>query len=105
MSETVRAFWNSQATTFDEEPDHGLLEPAIRDAWRRLLLEYLPPPPAHVVDLGCGTGTLSVLLAEAGYRVQGLDLADEMLATANSQGGARQGLCVLPARRCRHTAV
>lgn len=38
--------------------------------------------PASVVDLGCGTGTLTCLLAEAGYRVTGVDVSEEMLAQA-----------------------
>lgn len=36
----------------------------------------------RVVDLGCGTGTLTCLLAEAGYRVIGVDLSEEMLTQA-----------------------
>ena len=37
--------------------------------------------PVHtVLDLACGTGSLSVLLAEHGYRVIGVDLSEEMLA-------------------------
>ena len=86
MSESARAYWDSQAATFDEEPDHGLLRPGIRAAWRSLLLEHLPPAPADVVDLGCGTGTLAVLLAEEGYRVRGLDVSDAMVAAANEKG-------------------
>ena len=73
--EAVRAFWDGAAATFDEEPDHGLRDPAVRSAWTALLRTHLPEPPADVLDLGCGTGTLTVLLAAAGYRVEGLDLA------------------------------
>jgi 16S rRNA G1207 methylase RsmC len=40
--------------------------------WRELLLSQLPDSPASIADLGCGTGTLSVLLGEAGYAVDGL---------------------------------
>lgn len=93
MSDSVRAYWDGQESTFDDEPDHGLLQPTIRDAWRQLLLEYLPPAPAEVVDLGCGTGTLSVLLAECGYRVRGLDVADAMVAAA-AKKAAKAGLSV-----------
>ena len=35
-----------------------------------------------VVDLGCGTGTLTCLLAQAGYRVTGVDLSEDMLIQA-----------------------
>ena len=80
--EEIRASWDAEAATFDEEPDHGLRDPAIRAAWRGLLAQYLPSTPARVTDLGCGTGTLSVLLAEQGYAVDGIDLSPEMVERA-----------------------
>ncbi len=69
------AYWDSQAATFDEQPDHGLRDPHVRAAWEQLLLPRLPPVPAMIADLGCGTGSLSVLPAAAGHTVAGLDLA------------------------------
>lgn len=78
----TRAAWDAEAATFDDEPDHGLADPVTRAAWRDLLLEHLPPAPARVADLGCGTGTLSVLLAEHGYDVSGVDLSPAMVARA-----------------------
>ena len=82
------SYWDSQAPTFDDQPDHGLRDEVVRDAWRRLLLSRLPPPPAAVADLGCGTGSLSVLLAEAGYAVTGLDNAPEMIRAARAKAAA-----------------
>jgi hypothetical protein len=29
--------WDDQAVTFDDEPDHGLRDPAVRQAWADLL--------------------------------------------------------------------
>ena len=46
------------------------------------------PRPVHgepfhtVLDLACGTGTMSFLLAERGYEVIGVDFSPEMLAVA-----------------------
>jgi SAM-dependent methyltransferase len=82
------AYWDGQAATFDDQPDHGLRDPRVRDAWRRLLLAHLPPPPAAVADLGCGTGSLSVLLAAAGYTVTGLDNAPQMIRAARAKAAA-----------------
>ena len=81
-------YWDSQAATFDHEPDHGLLDPRVKQAWRRLLLSELPPAPAAVADLGCGTGTLSVLLAAEGYTVTGLDFAPQMIRAARAKARA-----------------
>jgi SAM-dependent methyltransferase len=80
--------WNTSASHYDEEPDHGLLDPLVRAAWRGLLLAALPPAPAVIADLGCGTGSLSVLLAEEGYVVRGLDSAPAMLEVAAAKAEA-----------------
>jgi ubiquinone/menaquinone biosynthesis C-methylase UbiE len=76
-------YWDEQAATFDDEADHGLRDPAVRDAWRRLLRSVLPEPPADVADLGCGTGSLTILLAQEGYGVLGIDLSEKMVEAAN----------------------
>jgi ubiquinone/menaquinone biosynthesis C-methylase UbiE len=77
--------WNRQAADFDQEPDHGLADPATRRAWQELLLPLLPGRPGSVADLGCGTGTLSLLLAEAGHQVHGLDFSPTMLDLARDK--------------------
>ena len=38
-----------------------------------------------ILDLGCGTGALTELLAEAGYDMIGVDLSPEMLDVANAK--------------------
>ena len=41
--------------------------------------------PHLVLDLACGTGSLSMLLAARGYRVIGADLSEDMLAEAEQK--------------------
>jgi SAM-dependent methyltransferase len=84
-TDEIRDVWDAEAATFDDEPDHGLRDPITRAAWRDLLLGHLPPAPARVADLGCGTGTLSVLLAGEGYDVTGVDLSPEMILRARAK--------------------
>jgi ubiquinone/menaquinone biosynthesis C-methylase UbiE len=78
----VAAIWDAQAAHFDDEPDHGLRDDDVRRAWINHLRSWLPEPPADLADLGCGTGSLSVLLAEEGHRVVGVDVSPEMIQQA-----------------------
>lgn len=43
------------------------------------------PSGKTVLDLACGTGTLSKLLNEEGYNIIGIDLSDDMLCIASSK--------------------
>jgi ubiquinone/menaquinone biosynthesis C-methylase UbiE len=82
------SLWDSIAGRYDDlRPDQGLTDPAIRAAWLALL-EPLLPRDGHILDLGSGTGSLTLLLAERGYSVTGLDFAPAMVARAREKAEA-----------------
>lgn len=87
----IQAWWDDDAASYDHDPGHmpeGALELA---AWRQALRSRLPAPPARVLDVGAGTGFLSLLLAELGYQVTALDLSPGMLGRLTDKA-ARRGL-------------
>ncbi len=45
--------------------------------------------PRHILDLGCGTGNVTIPLAEKGYQMTGLDLSSEMLSLAEQKARAK----------------
>ncbi len=49
------------------------------------MLSMMRPPPARVVEFGCGTGWLSLMFAETGYEVIGVDIAPEAIALAEQE--------------------
>ena len=87
-SDDTRTFWDDQAATFDDHADHGLTDPATRQAWAMLLGGFIEDPSCPVVDLGCGTGSVSMLLAQRGHRVAGLDLSPKMIERAEHKARA-----------------
>ena len=81
-------YWDDLAAVFDDEPDHGLRDPVVRAGWLARLAIWLPASGATVLDVGCGTGTLSSLLAALGYAVVGTDWSAAMLSRAATKATA-----------------
>ncbi|MEU0221684.1 class I SAM-dependent methyltransferase [Streptomyces sp. NPDC006265] len=84
--------WDAEAASFDEETDHGLRDPEVRRAWAGRLRDWLPGRAGDVLDLGCGTGSLSLLASEQGHRVTGVDLSPAMVALAREKLAGRDAV-------------
>lgn len=84
-----RTDWDAAAPSFDDEPDHGLRDPEVRRAWSLRLRDWLPGRPSDILDLGCGTGSLSLLAAEQGHRVTGVDSSPAMIGLARAKLAGR----------------
>jgi len=89
VHERIRAFWDADAETYDHAPGHAVTDPVIAAAWRDTLHRHLPAPPVRVLDVGAGTGALSLMAAELGHRVTALDLSPGMLARLQEKAQAR----------------
>ncbi|GAA2302601.1 class I SAM-dependent methyltransferase [Streptomyces hawaiiensis] len=84
--------WDAEAASFDEEPDHGLRDPEVCRAWDGRLRDWLPARAGDVLDLGCGTGSLSLLASEQGHRVTGVDLSPAMVTLAREKLAGRDAV-------------
>jgi 2-polyprenyl-3-methyl-5-hydroxy-6-metoxy-1,4-benzoquinol methylase len=89
----AQRYWDKEAEAFDDEPDHGLTDPTVLAAWMGLLKSWQPVPPAKILDIGCGTGSLSLVLATLGHGVTGIDLSPRMISQATAKA-ARGGMAI-----------
>ncbi len=68
------------------DTDSGMFSPDRIDLGTRILLETVPPPPAHgaLLDLGCGYGPIALTLASRSplAEVFGVDVNERALAVA-----------------------
>ncbi len=85
----IREYWNLDAAGYDGSPSHSMSDPVEAAAWRTTMEQLLPPSPARVLDVGAGTGALSLLAAELGHEVTALDLSPAMLARVSEKAQAR----------------
>jgi SAM-dependent methyltransferase len=72
--------FNGQAARFEKAPVQT--DPV---ALARLVLEADLPANSLVVDAGCGPGLVSLAFLDAGHRVTGVDLSDEMISRARTR--------------------
>ena len=83
-----RDAWDAEAASFDDAPDHGLRDENVRQAWATLVACLTPPVTGAALDLGCGTGSLSLVLAGLGWNVTGIDLSPAMIDRAGAKAEA-----------------
>jgi len=91
VHDRIREWWDRDAHTYDRSASHAMTDPVEVAAWRAALERFLPTPPSRVLDVGAGTGAMSLLAAELGHRVTSLDLSSGMLERARAKAG-EQGL-------------
>lgn len=66
--------WGPVKTAYTQMPDLPYINPMIK--------ELAAHAPANVLDLGCGSGWLSILLARNGFEVTGVDVAEQAINLA-----------------------
>lgn len=85
VKSAIRSKWDVSSQKYDTHSAHGIKTTQERDAWKRFLGQALPGSGLDVLDVGCGTGEMSLVLAEMGHNVTGIDLSEKMLARARDK--------------------
>jgi cyclopropane fatty-acyl-phospholipid synthase-like methyltransferase len=77
-------FFKYEADQYDNEP----FTQATKKEIEFLIEQIQLPQGASILDMGCGTGRHSVVLAQRGFAVTGVDLSEHMLEKARARAAA-----------------
>lgn len=92
LTEDIRAYWSRRSKTFDLAFGHRIAPGPEADAWAQPMRDRLPPPPARVLELACGTGEVTQLVHGLGHDVTALDFSEDMLAVARAKHAEKSHL-------------
>lgn len=73
--------WNHESAFYDSYISHGVQTEDEKKLWKDVFSCSLPQnsSPLRILDVGCGTGAMGLILAEMGHTVIGIDLSEGMM--------------------------
>jgi len=71
--------------TYDTFYGHSIKSNEEMNAWIELFNNLILKARLNILDIGCGTGEMSLLLAQMGHSVTGMDLSENMLCVAEEK--------------------
>jgi len=90
VKNAIRNRWDLSSRDYDTYEGHGIKSQEERNAWQKVLYEAFSEDNLDILDVGCGTGELSMILAKMGHNVIGVDLSEKMLAIAIEKARSSQ---------------
>ena len=82
MTNLQRLFWNLMYFFRQTPWDTGITPPELR-----AVVEYSQVQPGRALDLGCGTGTNVLYLAQHGFEAVGVDISSRAIVAAQRKIG------------------
>ena len=95
--EKIAAYWTKRSDSFLEQRRDELHSP-LADRWMEEIRKYLPENESSdgrlkILDVGCGTGFFTILLAKQGHQVTGTDLTPDMITNSRILAGEEHVTC------------
>lgn len=100
--EKIAAYWTKRSDSFLEQRRAELHSP-LAQRWLEEITKYLPENKSlRILDVGCGTGFFTILLAKQGHQVTGTDLTPDMIANAKILAEEEQVNCEFQVMDAEH---
>ena len=92
--ERIVNYWEKRSDSFLEQR-RAELHSAMADRWMNEIQAQLPKEnkKLRILDVGCGAGFFTILLAKAGHQVTGIDLTPDMIKNAKQLAEEEQAEC------------
>lgn len=84
----IKAYWNQRSDGYSRQVQDEMN--TDYDSWTERFLRLLADAPGtDALDIGCGPGLFTILLADLGYRTTSVDYSEDMLKKAQQNTAAR----------------
>lgn len=88
----ITEYWTKRSDSFQEQR-RAELHDDIAQRWLKEILQYVPRKRLKILDVGCGSGFFTILMAQQGHEVIGVDLTADMITRARELAAEEKADC------------
>jgi ubiquinone/menaquinone biosynthesis C-methylase UbiE len=85
IKDEITKRWDYSSQRYDSYHGHGIKSAEEMAAWTDFFRQVISGEQLSILDIGCGTGEISLVLARMGHKVTGIDLSEKMLDRAKTK--------------------